>query len=88
MWPKSPYMKRCLIELTVVVCCGEHTMTPPLHNLRIRIPAPRRPVMEDWIGVPDGTICLLFAAIGLTVMACWLAHIGGIPPQFWWLLFA
>ena len=56
---------------------------PPL---RIRIPQ-QQPVVEQWIGMPDGTICLLITMAGLTVLACWLGHISGMPPATWWMLF-
>ena len=82
--PRSPYVKKCHIELTVLVV-ERRTMTPPLHTLRIRLPADH----EQRADVPDGTICLLlFAVAGLTALACWLGHVGGMPPATWWMLFA
>jgi hypothetical protein len=73
-------------------------MTPPLHDtsclrhtLRIRVPADERlpPVVQQWTGAPDGSICLLLlVAMGLTAVACWLGHVSGMPPATWWLLFS
>lgn len=64
-------------------------MTPPRTNLRIRVPLERpEPVIQQWTGAPDGSICLLLVAVmGLTAVACWMAHIAGMPPTMWWMLF-